>query len=132
RSANFQEFSQRYSDPTKELEFCLREPRLQDKKNRQNSLENIPEEGVKDYWYLVQEKQIDSAIERYKGAIDLGIAKECARVILPEGNTVSRAYMNATVRTWIHYLQLRTKNGTQKEHKLVAMHCIDVLSYVFP
>jgi len=131
RSFSFQEFSQRYADPTKELEFCFRECRLQDNKNRQNS---IPTEDklLKSDWYMIQKSMISSAIVNYKYAISKGIAKEVARAILPEGNTVSRMYVNGSIRSWIHYIEVREKNGTQKEHAMVAHKCAQVISEIFP
>ena len=136
RSFSFQEFSQRYADPTQELDFVLREARLQDTKNRQNSIEidvqNEDDEFLISEWNRRQQDVIDLVKENYKWAIDCGIAKEQARVILPEGNTVSRLYMNGTLRSWIHYIQLRSANGTQKEHKEIALKCAEVIAKVFP
>jgi thymidylate synthase (FAD) len=131
RSFAFQEFSQRYADPTKDLSFVLREARLQDTKNRQNSVETDDEE-LKTRWNLMQQRVIDEAKYVYKWAIDNGIAKEQARAVLPEGNTVSRVYMNGTLRSWIHFIELRSANGTQKEHQLVAVACAKVIATVFP
>lgn len=119
RSFSFQEFSQRYADPTKDLGFVIREARLQDKKNRQNSVE-IEDAKLQDMWEAQQQYVIDAARESYDWAIQNGIAKEQARAVLPEGLTASRMYMNGTVRSWIHYCELRVENGTQKEHQLVA------------
>ena len=130
RSFSFQEFSQRYADPTKELEFCIREARSQDPKNRQNSLETV-DLTISSHWYLIQETTIDNAIENYRYAIKKGIAKEVARAILPEGNTVSRMYMNGNLRSWIHYIEVREKNGTQKEHMMIANECAKVISEIF-
>jgi thymidylate synthase (FAD) len=131
RSFSFQEFSQRYADPTKDLDFVLREARLQDLKNRQNSIEaNNP--SLQFEWDQKQLKLIELAKETYRWAIDNGIAKEQARVVLPEGNTVSRLYVNGTLRSWIHYIELRSSNGTQKEHIEVAQKCAEVIAKVFP
>jgi thymidylate synthase (FAD) len=131
RSFAFQEFSQRYADPTKDLSFVLREARLQDTKNRQNSVETADEE-LKERWNLMQKRVIDEAKYVYKWAIDNGIAKEQARAVLPEGNTVSRVYMNGTLRSWIHFIELRSANGTQKEHQLVAVACAQAIAAIFP
>jgi thymidylate synthase (FAD) len=131
RSFAFQEFSQRYADPTKDLSFVLREARLQDTKNRQNSVETDDEE-LKERWNLMQQRVIDEAKYVYQWAIDHGIAKEQARAVLPEGNTVSRVYMNGTLRSWIHFIELRSANGTQKEHQLVAVACAQAISAIFP
>ena len=136
RSFSFQEFSQRYADPTKDLDFVCREARLQDSKNRQNSVEldfGITEQRQLAYqWENMQKRVIDTAKEAYTWAIEHGIAKEQARAVLPEGNTVSRLYMNGTLRSWIHYIQLRSANGTQKEHIEVAKACALVISEIFP
>lgn len=132
RSFSFQEFSQRYADPTKELEFCIREARFQDPKNRQNSIEITGESTVEAMWNLSQQNMIDAAITHYQWAIQNGLAKEVARTILPEGNTVSRVYVNGTIRSWIHYIQVREKNGTQKEHMMIARECAKVISEIFP
>ena len=113
RSFSFQEFSQRYADPTKDLDFVVRETRLQDKKIRQNSIKS-ENKDLNIEWEKRQKQIIDSAIENYKWAVDNGIAKEQARAVLPEGNTISRLYMNGTLRSWIHYIQLRASHGTQK------------------
>ena len=131
RSFAFQEFSQRYADPTKDLGFVLRESRLQDLKNRQNSIEaNDPDLLIE--WYEQQQKVIDAAKSAYKWAIDKGIAKEQARAVLPEGNTESRMYMNGTLRSWVHYIELRSGNGTQKEHMDIAVACAREIAKVFP
>lgn len=130
RSFSFQEFSQRYADPTI-LDFEIREARLQDSKNRQNSIE-INDELLSKEWEKKQKEVIEKSKEVYRWAIGNGIAKEQARVVLPEGNTVSRLYMNGTLRSWIHYLNLRTENGTQKEHSLVAKECAKIISEIFP
>ena len=135
RSFSFQEFSQRYADPTKDLDFVLREARLQDTKNRQNSIEIEPTlagEIIKDGWKEQQRKVIDAAKEAYAWAMKNGIAKEQARAVLPEGNTVSRLYMNGTLRSWVHYIELRSANGTQKEHIEVAKACAQVIVEAFP
>jgi thymidylate synthase (FAD) len=136
RSFAFQEFSQRYADPTKDLDFVIREARLQDTKNRQNSIELDPENDgqtiLAGAWRNKQQQLIDLAKESYKWAIENGIAKEQARAVLPEGLTVSRLYMAGTLRSWIHYLQVRSANGTQKEHMEIAMECAKVIAVVFP
>jgi thymidylate synthase (FAD) len=136
RSFSFQEFSQRYADPTKDLDFVIREARLQDTKNRQNSIEidveTEDDNGLVAEWNRRQQEVISLVKENYAWAINAGIAKEQARAILPEGNTVSRMYMNGTLRSWIHYIQLRSDNGTQKEHREIARACADVIAKVFP
>jgi thymidylate synthase (FAD) len=136
RSFSFQEFSQRYADPTKDLSFVLREARYQDNKNRQNSVdfdfENDKDRFVAYQWENMQKRVIEEAKNAYQWAVDNGIAKEQARAVLPEGNTVSRLYMNGTLRSWIHFIQLRSDNGTQKEHRLVALECAKVIAEVFP
>jgi thymidylate synthase (FAD) len=131
RSFSFQEFSQRYANPVKDLEFVTREARLQDPNNRQNSIENDDKE-ISDVWKEKQENLIQNAIETYNWAIENGIAKEQARAVLPEGNTVSRMYMNGTLRSWIHYIELRSGNGTQKEHMEIAVACAEVITKIFP
>ena len=133
RSFSFQEFSQRYADP-KEFgeQFVLREARLQDHKNRQNSIGIDTESDLHYEWESKQQKVIDLAKETYEWAIKAGIAKEQARVVLPEGNTKTRLYMNGTLRSWIHYIDLRSAHGTQKEHELVAKACAKVISEIFP
>ena len=131
RSFSFQEFSQRYADPTKDLDFVVRETRLQDKKNRQNSIKS-ENKDLNIEWEKRQKQVIDSAIENYKWAVEHGIAKEQARAVLPEGNTISRLYMNGTLRSWIHYIQLRASHGTQKEHTEIAKACAEVISKIFP
>lgn len=123
RSFSFQEFSQRYAEAQ---EFIFREARLQDHKNRQNSIETDDNE-LREWWVEAQEDIVNLVEQKYKEALAKGIAKECARVILPEGNTMSRMYMNGTVRSWIHYIQLRDGNGTQKEHQEVARACREEL-----
>lgn len=131
RSFSFQEFSQRYADPTKDLDFVVREARLQDQKNRQNSIDTN-DAALKVWWDAKQKFIIDNVRQIYAEAIEKGIAKEQARAILPEGNTVSRMYMNGTLRSWIHFIELRSGNGTQKEHREVALECARVISEVFP
>ena len=131
RSFSFQEFSQRYADPTKDLDFVLREARLQDIKNRQNSI-TTEDLQLQAFWQQQQLRVINAAKEAYTWAIDNGIAKEQARAVLPEGNTVSRLYMNGTLRSWIHYIELRAENGTQKEHRDIAVQCGIVIAEVFP
>ena len=133
RSFSFQEFSQRYADP-KEFgeQFITREARLQDPKNRQNSIEIDSEEDIHHAWASVQQGVIDKAKEAYDWAIKAGIAKDQARVVLPEGNTKTRLYMNGTLRSWVHYIELRGANGTQKEHMDIAKACAKVISDIFP
>ena len=131
RSFSFQEFSQRYADPTKDLDFEIREARLQDNKNRQNSIETDDRE-LKRIWHEKQQELIRLVKDTYTWAINNGIAKEQARAILPEGNTVSRLYMNGTLRSWIHFIELRSANGTQKEHQLVALACAKAIAAIFP
>ena len=135
RSFSFQEFSQRYADPTDDLSFVVREARLQDPKNRQNSIELEPTIGnamLQDQWRDKQFELIKLARDTYKWAVDKGIAKEQARAVLPEGNTVSRLYMNGTLRSWVHFIELRSSNGTQREHMEVARGCAQVISKIFP
>ena len=131
RSFSFQEFSQRYADPTKDLDFVLREARLQDEKNRQNSVVT-DDAALKAWWDAKQKFIIDNVRTIYAQAIERGIAKEQARAILPEGNTVSRLYMNGTLRSWVHYCELRMANGTQKEHMDIAKEIAKVISECFP
>jgi len=131
RSFSFQEFSQRYADPTKELDFIIREARLQDEKNRQNSIET-EDNLLQIEWERAQKRVLFAAKREYEWAIKNGIAKEQARAVLPEGLTVSRLYMNGTLRSWIHYIQLRSANGTQKEHMEIARKCAEVIAKVFP
>jgi thymidylate synthase (FAD) len=131
RSFSFQEFSQRYADPTKDLDFVIREARLQDTKNRQNSVETDDAE-LTAWWDAKQKFIIETVKQTYAEAIERGIAKEQARAILPEGNTVSRLYMNGTLRSWVHFIELRSANGTQKEHQEVAKACAQVIAQVFP
>lgn len=135
RSFSFQEFSQRYADPTKDLAFSLREARLQDDKNRQNSIEmtaTIGNEMIKQEWRDRQIDLIRHVKDLYEWAITKGIAKEQARAVLPEGLTVSRMYMNGTLRSWVHYCELRMANGTQKEHADIAKEIARVISECFP
>jgi len=138
RSFSFQEFSQRYADPTAELDdaFVLREARFQDTKNRQNSVEfDMNDEQQKLLaieWERAQKRVLFAVKQEYEWAIKNGIAKEQARAVLPEGLTVSRMYMNGTLRSWIHYIQLRSANGTQKEHRQIALECAKVIAKVFP
>jgi thymidylate synthase (FAD) len=131
RSFSFQEFSQRYADPTKDLNFVLREARLQDPKNRQNSIstENL---ALQAWWQERQKRVIEEARNAYEWAITNGIAKEQARAVLPEGLIESRLYMNGTLRSWIHFIELRSANGTQKEHQEVAVACAEVIAKIFP
>ena len=131
RSFSFQEFSQRYADPTSDLGFVERETRLQDNKNRQNSIETKDEELQK-CWYAKQKQQIHEASLAYKWAIENGVAKEQARAVLPEGLTVSRMYMNGTLRSWIHYCEIRMEKGTQKEHREVATNAWSEITKEFP
>jgi len=131
RSFSFQEFSQRYADPTKELQFVIREARLQDPKNRQNSIETDSVDLTTE-WETKQQELIDHSSKVYNWAISNGIAKEQARCVLPEGNTVSRLYMNGTLRSWIHFIGTRTELGTQKEHREVALECARLISDIFP
>ena len=136
RSFSFQEFSQRYADPVKELNFELREARMQDTKNRQNSvelnLENASDRELSLEWNRKQQAVIDLVKDTYTWAVTNGIAKEQARAVLPEGLTASRLYMNGTLRSWIHFIELRSANGTQKEHQLVAKACAEVIAEIFP
>ena len=136
RSFSFQEFSQRYADPTKELSFTIRDARLQDSSNRQNSTElDFRREEHRELAEMWREKQwavIKAARDAYEWAVSNGVAKEQARAVLPEGLTVSKLYINGTLRSWIHYIELRSANGTQKEHIDVAIACADVISKVFP
>ena len=131
RSFTFQEFSQRYADPTKDLGFVLREARLQDVKNRQNSIE-ADDEMLQTKWDIMQNKVIEAAKEAYIWAIDNGIAKEQARSVLPEGNTLSRLYVQGTIRSFIHYIDLRTGVETQKEHRELAKAVAEAVTKVFP
>jgi thymidylate synthase (FAD) len=138
RSFSFQEFSQRYADPTAEMTdaFVLREARFQDQKNRQNSvefdMENEEQKLLAYEWERAQKRVLYAVKKEYKWAIDNGIAKEQARALLPEGLTMSRMYMNGTLRSWIHYIELRGSNGTQKEHMEIAHACAKVIAEIFP
>ena len=133
RSFSFQEFSQRYADPTEDLEFEMREARLQDPKNRQNSVALGPEQiQLQLQWADKQKAVVDASLDAYRWAISNGIAKEQARAVLPEGNTVSRMYVNGTLRSWIHYIELRGANGTQQEHMDIAHAVADVIAEIFP
>jgi thymidylate synthase (FAD) len=131
RSFSFQEFSQRYADPTKDLKFSMREARLQDTKNRQNSIE-VDDSDLKLDWLKQQSEVMVQAKKSYEWAIENGIAKEQARAVLPEGIIESRLYVNGTIRSWIHYIDLRSGHGTQKEHIELARACADALEPVFP
>jgi len=133
RSFSFQEFSQRYADPTKDLSFETREARLQDPKNRQNSIE-LSEDNrrLNEEFRMKQHALWRQAQETYKWAISKGIAKEQARAVLPEGMTISRLYMNGTLRSWVHYIDLRSANGTQKEHQDIAIACANEIAKIFP
>jgi thymidylate synthase (FAD) len=131
RSFSFNEFSQRYADPTKDLNFEVRDARLQDPKNRQNSID-IEDSALQEEWIERQKRLILAVKSEYEWAIHNGIAKEQARAILPEGNTQSRMYMNGTLRSWIHFIQLRSGNGTQKEHREIALACAEAITPVFP
>jgi thymidylate synthase (FAD) len=135
RSFSFQEFSQRYADAS-QLGFEYKECRLQDTKNRQNSIEidtqNEDDRFLVSEWDRRQESVMSLAKENYQWAIEVGIAKEQARAVLPEGMTGSRLYMNGTLRSWVHYIQLRSANGTQKEHQDVALACADAIEPIFP
>jgi len=136
RSFSFQEFSQRYADPTQDLSFVVREARLQDTVNRQNSvdldMDNDEHRRLAYQWENFQRRIIDDVKSAYTWAIEHGIAKEQARAILPEGNTLSRLYMNGTLRSWIHYIELRSGNGTQREHMEVARECAKAITKIFP
>jgi thymidylate synthase (FAD) len=136
RSFAFQEFSQRYADPTKDLNFIVREARLQDNKNRQNSVEidfaDPAQREIARIWAEKQHEVIKASKEAYSWAVSNGIAKEQARAVLPEGNIESRMYMNGTLRSWIHYIQVRDGNGTQKEHMEIAQQCAKVIAEIFP
>ena len=136
RSFSFQEFSQRYADPTKDLDFVIREARLQDTKNRQNSIEldtsDDDSRRLTYQWQVLQQDIIDRSRKAYEWAILKGIAKEQARAVLPEGLTVSRLYMSGTLRSWIHYIELRSAHGTQKEHQEIAQLCGKIIHEVFP
>lgn len=133
RSFSFQEFSQRYADPTKDLGFVTREARLQDRKNRQNSVELTPDENrLAEEWNVMQKQATNAAKMAYQWAIERGIAKEQARVVLPEGNTESVMIMAGSLRSWVHYCQLRMDKATQKEHRIVAEQCWEIIGQEFP
>ena len=131
RSFSFQEFSQRYADPTKDLEFVTRSGRLQDPQNRQNSIEH-DDHLLENEWYRAQQRVIYAAQREYEWAIKNGIAKEQARAVLPEGLIQSRIYMNGTLRSWIHFIELRSGHGTQLEHQAVAIKCARAIAAIFP
>ena len=131
RSFSFQEFSQRYADPTQELDFVLREARLQDNTNRQNSIE-VEDNLLQIEWERAQKRVLFAVRDAYAWAIKNGIAKEQARAVLPEGMTVSRLYMNGTLRSWVHFIELRSGHGTQREHQQVALACAKVITEIFP
>jgi thymidylate synthase (FAD) len=130
RTFSFQEWSQRYANPLDELDFTIREARLQDTDNRQNSIDNV-DEKLTQQWEDKQQEILKLVKESYQWALSQGIAKECARVILPEGLTNTRLYVNGNLRTWIHYIELRSSNGTQKEHMLLARECAKVISKIY-
>lgn len=135
RSFSFQEFSQRYADPTQDLSFVVREARKQDPKNRQNSVEleaTLGDQNLQEQWAIKQRELIALSKSTYEWAVNNGIAKEQARAVLPEGNTVSRLYMNGTLRSWVHFIELRSGNGTQKEHQEIAVACAKVIAEIFP
>ena len=137
RSFSFQEFSQRYANPVEDLAFTIREARLQDTKNRQNSIELDLENDEEDQkleqaWRIQQDKVVLASSKAYQWAIENGIAKEQARSVLPEGLTKTRLYMNGTLRSWVHYIELRNANGTQKEHMEIAKECAKVIAEIFP
>jgi thymidylate synthase (FAD) len=139
RSFAFQEFSQRYANPIEDLSFASREFRLQDTKNRQNSIDlsesEMPEQErleLENQWRIRQDKVVLESVKQYKWALKNGIAKEQARVVLPEGLTKTRLYMNGSLRSWVHYVELRGANGTQKEHMEIAHACAKVIAEIFP
>ena len=136
RSFSFQEFSQRYANPVEDLNFVVREARMQDTRNRQNSVEldlsNSNDRELARLWEEKQQSVIRASREAYTWAVNNGIAKEQARCVLPEGNIESRLYMNGTLRSWIHYIELRAANGTQKEHMEIARACAETIAKVFP
>ena len=131
RSFSFQEFSQRYADPNNALGWDQREARLQDFKNRQNSIET-DDNSLQQKWYGQQDLVKLQAVKAYTWALEMGIAKEQARAVLPEGLMQSKIYMNGTLRSWIHYIDLRSSNGTQKEHREIARACADEIVKIFP
>ena len=136
RSFSFQEFSQRYAKPTEDLGFTIREARLQDMKNRQNSVDltyvSADERELSNLWVEKQQSVIAAAKDAYTWAVTNGIAKEQARVVLPEGNTESRLYVAGTIRSWIHYISVRTDASTQKEHRELALEIARVINKIFP
>lgn len=131
RSFSFQEFSQRYADPTEDMKFYYSEARLQDVKNRQNSIET-DDNDLQNQWKKRQKDVVEVSKSAYEWAIERGIAKECARKVLPEGLTSTRIYMSGTLRSWVHYCTLRGGHGTQKEHMQIAKHCAQVIADIFP
>jgi len=131
RSFSFQEFSQRYADPTNDLEFTTRSARLQDLKNRQNSIALPEDDPIQYVWESYQETIIERCKKAYDWAIEAGIAKEQARAVLPEGLTMSRMYVNGTLRSWIHYIELRSEHGTQLEHIKIAQECGKIIDQIF-
>ena len=131
RSFSFQEFSQRYANPVEDMAFTIREARLQDTTNRQNSIET-DDQDLEQQWRIQQDKVVLAASKAYEWAIKNNIAKEQARVVLPEGLTKTRLYMNGTLRSWVHYIELRSANGTQKEHMEIAKECAKVIAEIFP
>lgn len=131
RSFTFQEFSQRYADPVKDLSFTYRDARLQDTKNRQNSIET-EDYSLQLEWLYQQREVVNAATKAYKWAADNGIAKEVARAVLPEGLTMSRMYVNGTLRSWLHYIEIRSNEATQKEHREIALACATAISKLFP
>jgi len=131
RSFTFQEFSQRYADPVKDLSFTYRDARLQDTKNRQNSIET-EDYSLQLEWLYQQREVVNAATKAYKWAMDNGIAKEVARAVLPEGLTMSRMYVNGTLRSWLHYIEIRSDEATQKEHREIALACATAISKLFP
>jgi thymidylate synthase (FAD) len=131
RSFSFQEYSQRYADPTKDLGFVVREARLQDAKNRQNSVE-VEDSELAGEWDLKQRTLTHAAVDAYEWAIENGIAKEQARAVLPEGLTESTIIMSGSLRSWVHYCQLRMDKATQKEHRIVAEQCWEIIGQHFP
>ena len=131
RSFSFQEFSQRYANPVEDMQFVSREARLQDAKNRQNSIE-VDDDDLDKQWRIQQDKVVMAAAKAYEWAIKNNIAKEQARVVLPEGLTKTRLYMNGTLRSWVHYIELRSAHGTQKEHMDIAKECAKVIAEIFP
>ena len=133
RSFSFQEFSQRYADPTTDLGFVIREARLQDANNRQNSVElGSDNNELAEEWAMKQVAATDAALDAYEWAIENGIAKEQARAVLPEGNTESVMIMAGSLRSWVHYCQLRMDKATQKEHRIVAEQCWAIICHHFP